>query len=382
MLGVQRPPTPDKISGGSRQPYGNAQFTYFFPLLLLMAFPPRSSHQNYLAPYRQLHLRTLLIAPFILLSVSAVGLVGYFSYRSGQQAVEKLAYQLMDVTAMQVNDHLNEFLGEAQRLLNATQINLEKQVIDVADFVELEDYFVAQIQLYEQFTGLGFANAEGEVIGAGVDKHGFLVPTRSFLAGEATNEHPREYYLYSLDDQGNRTELIHTVSNYDPRELDWYQLALTQGQAWTPVYSMVVAPAAISLRVSPVSVDGQFQGILYINISLDDISDFLSQLQIAQQGQVFIIEPSGNLVAASTGEAIYQLEQTTQERSLIRLNALNSEHELTRATVQAVLNQRNVLGGSRNFNFEFIDATSLVDAGLFHSHEGPNMLRFQAISSR
>jgi hypothetical protein len=40
-------------------------------------------------------LRTVLIIPFVLQTVAAVGLVGYLSYKNGQQAVENLAKQVM-----------------------------------------------------------------------------------------------------------------------------------------------------------------------------------------------------------------------------------------------------------------------------------------------
>ena len=44
---------------------------------------------------RQIPLRLLLIVPFVLQIVGAVGLVGYLSYRSGQKAVEDRAKPLM-----------------------------------------------------------------------------------------------------------------------------------------------------------------------------------------------------------------------------------------------------------------------------------------------
>ena len=41
--------------------------------------------------FRQIPLRLVLVLPFVLQIVGAVGLVGYLSYRSGQQAVKKPA---------------------------------------------------------------------------------------------------------------------------------------------------------------------------------------------------------------------------------------------------------------------------------------------------
>lgn len=53
----------------------------------------------------------MLIVPFVLQIVGAVALVGYLSYRNGQQAVQDLAANLITEKANVVNQHLDGYLA-------------------------------------------------------------------------------------------------------------------------------------------------------------------------------------------------------------------------------------------------------------------------------
>ncbi len=71
--------------------------------------------------FAKVPLRTLLIVPFVLQTVGVVTLVGYLSYRSGQEAVEKLSNQLLRAENERIDQHLNSYLGKAQEI-NRTNI--------------------------------------------------------------------------------------------------------------------------------------------------------------------------------------------------------------------------------------------------------------------
>jgi len=67
-------------------------------------------------------LRTTLVVPFVLQIMAAVGLVGYLSFRSGQQAVNDLANQLIDSASQRVNEHLDSYLALPHQI---NQLNAE-----------------------------------------------------------------------------------------------------------------------------------------------------------------------------------------------------------------------------------------------------------------
>ncbi|MGH1397501.1 MAG: hypothetical protein ACRAVC_26200, partial [Trichormus sp.] len=54
----------------------------------------------------KISLRWILLIPFVLQTLGAVGLVGYLSYRSREQAVENLANQLVGEVSHCIQDRL------------------------------------------------------------------------------------------------------------------------------------------------------------------------------------------------------------------------------------------------------------------------------------
>lgn len=68
-------------------------------------------------------LRTVLVIPFVLQIFAAVGLVGYLSFRNGQQAVNGLASQLRRETSTRIQDQIVHYL-EVPVLVN--QVNIDR----------------------------------------------------------------------------------------------------------------------------------------------------------------------------------------------------------------------------------------------------------------
>ncbi|EKQ67039.1 PAS domain S-box [Leptolyngbyaceae cyanobacterium JSC-12] len=77
-------------------------------------------------------LHWVLVIPFVLQTVGAVGIVGWLSYRSGQKVVEQIAYQLLETVSEQVSDRLDTLLQAQQQEIatnpqTAAQGNLSPQ---------------------------------------------------------------------------------------------------------------------------------------------------------------------------------------------------------------------------------------------------------------
>lgn len=90
----------------------------------LSAAIPSPEAQTSLHPrgFQGLPLRLILVLPFVLQVFGAVGLVGYLSFKNGQQAVNELADGLMDKSSELVSTHLDNYLKTPQKI---NQINLD-----------------------------------------------------------------------------------------------------------------------------------------------------------------------------------------------------------------------------------------------------------------
>ncbi|MEQ8385714.1 MAG: PAS domain S-box protein [Coleofasciculus sp. A1-SPW-01] len=308
---------------------------------------------------RPFSLKTVFIVPFVLQIVTAVGLVGYLSYRSGQKSVEDMANQLLEETSQRVSDRVNSYLQQSYQFVTLNRLAVEQGDLDPTDIDQVYWRLWRQIQVSDFFiTALTYTSPVGTYIGVGQDKFGLAFPEGSYIKGELKGTAPGTRIHSLLDESGKVIQILATLPNWDPRERPWYQETIQNNTLiWTDIYPFVGIPVAAINLSTPVYKHGQFQGIFDSVFILSYISSFLGELGVSTSGQVFIIERSGDLVATSTEERAFV--KNIQGKQLIRLKATKSRDQLTRTTMQALLNQDDNLASIQNANFTFIGDNSI-----------------------
>ncbi|MFB2938480.1 ATP-binding protein [Aerosakkonemataceae cyanobacterium BLCC-F154] len=286
-------------------------------------------------------LRWLLVIPFVLQTVGATALVGYLSYRSGQQAVENLANQLLRQTSERVSDRLNSYLQPSQKVVAANNLAIQQKIVNLNNFAQIRQQLWQQIVLDSSLPGSLFWSDQGNALGyeriASKERQqsaqkvaGKLLPIGTIYFTEM-NANQRRFYL--VDSQGKTQNLVLTIK-YNFRTVGWYRQAKTVGkQHWTPIYVGEVVPTLQVMAVAPIyDRAGNFQGMFTSIYFLSEISTFLNQLNFSPTGQVFIIERSGNLIATSNlSDAIgTRLVNGKPER----LPAIHSQDKLTQKVAQ------------------------------------------------
>jgi diguanylate cyclase (GGDEF)-like protein/PAS domain S-box-containing protein len=308
----------------------------------------------------QVSLRSLLIIPFVLQVVGITSLVGYLSYRSGQKAVEVMAQQLMEQTAKRVDQRLAYYLGTAQRDLARTKLAIERGQIDAGNLQAIQDYFFQVLQLDNSYIALGYGSATGKSVVVGWDKDIASTAESGYIAAKTENPQTGNNVAYLLDSLGQPTKQIQEVTDYDPRQLIWYTTAIRENKAaWTPIYPLVLKPVPGMLAVTPIYQNEKIQGVLFATVPMARVSRFLAELEFAPHGQVFIIEPNGDLVATSTQEEIYTVKEGSNPPDLLRVNATQSQNALTQATTQNLIDRMQPPGDAVDNlvqqQFEFTD---------------------------
>ncbi|MFB2881169.1 ATP-binding protein [Floridanema aerugineum] len=294
-------------------------------------------------------LRWLLVIPFVLQTVGATALVGYLSYRSGQEAVENLANQLLRQTSERVSDRLNSYLQRSQKVVAANLLATQQKIVNLNNFAQLRQQLWQQIVLDSSLPGSLFWSDRGnglgyERIGSQERQHfaqkvtGKLFPIGTIYL---TEMNPNQRRFYEVDSQGKPQNLVLTIK-HNFRTLGWYRQAKTVGkQHWTPIYVGQVVPTLQVMAVAPIyDRAGNFQGMFTSIYFLSEISTFLNQLNFSPTGQVFIIERSGNLIATSNlsdaiGTRLVNGKPDTPNGTLReRLPAVNSQDEITQKIAQ------------------------------------------------
>lgn len=92
---------------------------------------------------KRIPLRTTLIVPFVLQILAAVGLVGYLSFRNGQQAVNQLAGQLRSEMSARVEGELKSYLDSPHGFNRDMDFALNRGSVKMPEAVSLIVYSAA-----------------------------------------------------------------------------------------------------------------------------------------------------------------------------------------------------------------------------------------------
>lgn len=272
---------------------------------------------------KKVPLRLILVVPFVLQIVGAVGLTGFLAWRNSEQAVNDLSLQLRNQVSTQVKMYLSNYLEKPELInqFNAKAVQLGQ--IQLEDTASLERHLWNQIQLFPLISYIQFGTETGEFVGAErQDKQRVDIT----ISGKATG---RNFSTYTTDKNGTRTQLIRSKPDYDPRQRPWYIAAAKEGKsAWSPIYVYFSSQKlAISKGLPLYSATGKLIGVTAVDLSLAQIDAFLQELKVGKSGRVFLLERSGNLIADSTPDSPYAIQSGKVER----INAKNSSNYLLRS---------------------------------------------------
>jgi PAS domain S-box-containing protein len=269
----------------------------------------------------------LVLVTLVIQVIAAVGLVGYFSMRNGQKTIDILTTQYTQEVTQRIELYLNNYLNLPYSINQMNADFLSFNSLKLKGNRNLEQFFWQQSQRFESLGYIGFGNEQGEYVGANpfYDNRWPQI----VISNAETNYN---LFVYATDRQGNRTQLVDQVPNYDPRTRPWYRVAVETGKpSWSEIHASVTKEGlAINASYPLYNSQRKLLGVLTINRSLFQINQFLNQLEIGQEGQAFIIEKTGELVATNEPQA--QLIENTHQAK--RLLAVESKNRVIRATIQ------------------------------------------------
>jgi diguanylate cyclase (GGDEF)-like protein len=301
---------------------------------LVMVRPTRKLPFQFLMKQpRRLSLRGLLIVPFILQLTTTVGLVGYWSFRNGQQAVNELVVNLQNQASQRIDQHLDYYISSARRLndINATAIS--SGLINPKDQDSLGRFFWKQAKLY-QVGYILFGAKTGEYVDVGrpLTYPLELITERMNIRRYGNNR----LYIYEPDAQGNRHRLVESGDPYPFQKEAWYIKAIqTEKPQWTSVYtwqSLAANPLAIAITSPVYDKNKKLIGAIAIEQRLAQISDFLRQLKVSASATIFILERDGQMIASSGVIPPFKIVNNTPTR----LKAVDSPDALIQSAARSL----------------------------------------------
>ena len=325
-------------------------------------------------------LRPVLVVPFLLQILVAVGLVGYFSFRNGQRAVDQLVLQLVTKASQQVDGHLDTYLALPIQLTEINADAIANQELNLDNLEASGRYFWRQARSFRNISYVGYALPDGREAGAGRWVEGI-----DLLLYE--NQGNAQASDYVADAEGNRAELLQTY-NFNPLNETWYQETVTAGRLiWGSVeaaeidevevteegealrqpdtaiaggldYYFAISAAAPVYQEDPTSQQQRLLGVTSVEVLLPSVSEFLKDLQVSPSAQIFVIERDGMLIGSSSQHPIlYQDQNEVKQYSaldtpdpLIQSVGQTLQHHFnTFQNVQSYQNLDLIVEGQRHF---------------------------------
>jgi len=288
-----------------------------------------------------LPLRVVLVVPFVLLMGCTAFLIGALALHNGQRAVSDVTQQLRTELGTRVEQHLKHYLAVPVQVNETLHRYLQLAFINHNDVDILAQMLWQQVHSYPSLSYIQIGTAQGEFIG-------YERRPNDVFHIERANPHENHYALetYQSDSIGQASgDLIQFLPTYDPRQQPWYQHAATGTASWllqlgksewTEIYYFLGETPWLSMTYTMPLYDAtqQLQGVIASALSLQDINQFLQSLQVGQQGQIFIMDTAGFLIASSTPTQLFEYDHTNHMR---RIAATASDNQMIQVTAQQLI---------------------------------------------
>jgi signal transduction histidine kinase/DNA-binding response OmpR family regulator len=292
---------------------------------------------------KSVSLRLILVVPFVLQVVGAVGLVSYLSFKNGQQAVNDLANQLIDKANRLVDSQLDAYLSTPKQI-NQSHIDLIRLgILDIRNLKTTGHFFWEQVQNFD-IAYIGATLNTGEFIGAGR----WLLDDESAIAIEEVSSEAKikgVSYIWATDRAGNRLKIA-KIEDYQPLIDPCYQESISnQKSIWCSVYvwDRVEGKLAVSSTSPIYDSQNRLIGGMGIDFLLSDLSNFLRSIKVTPSGKIFLIERDGLLIGAASSNKTFAVVNSYGNR----INALDSEDRIIQATAKYLQQQ---FGSFKNIN--------------------------------
>ena len=275
---------------------------------------------------------TVLVVPFVLQIVGTVGVVQYFSFKNSQEAIRDVVSQLRSEISDRIEQHLSNYLKKPHLINRNNLLSYEISLLDLDNQDELARQFWEQRQVFD-VNAVYFGNNQGGYVGA--EPLNKIAITKDFTVGE--------FLSYDSDGEGSRIGIPKLVKkDYDSRIRPWYKASVSKKVSkWSDIYTYSDGTEVAIATTTPVYKDSELQGVLSVDLSLNQINSFLRTIKVGKTGKTFIVERDGFLVASSAREKTY----FKQGNEFKRLGASQSKTPLINKSMQFL---RNKFGSLKN----------------------------------
>ena len=290
---------------------------------------------------RKTSLFNVLILLFVLQVGVVAGLIGFLSFKNGQNTVNDLANQLMEEIGRRIQENLSAYMHNNEEITHMNVSLVQSGLLNIGDAKALKRHFWDQLHNYPMASTVALASANRDFIALERDDRSYIL--REF------DKQTKLFSSFRLDDDGQKTVQTALLENYDPLNdppNDPFYPKARKGAYWSLLITLpkgIDNPELMVVHFMPIfDSASQMIGVAASSMYLSQFGHFLTTLRIGKNGQAFVIDKQLNLIATSTGELpFWKKGDADYPRTMIvekrRIKAVESKNAVTVSGMRAAL---------------------------------------------
>jgi|GEM_PF-4369989 len=246
---------------------------------------------------------------YVLIAVSLASILavsaGIFVF-FGEKSIHRLGWQLQEQILQQVERQLHEYTHTAKRINTSNQLLFDQGLIAIDDRQAWAKQFNLQSQQFNFISYITVAKADGSWFGLRNTEQ----PLYQHMNGSGN------LYNHALLPGRAMGEAYLQAQGGSAKDKMWFKSSLLAGRpVWTPIYHWDYDnQLAMSLGQPVYSSTGNLEALFAVDLSLSAISGFLRQFRLGQTGAVFIMDAEQKMVASSSFQAPFKVQQGKLQR--------------------------------------------------------------------
>lgn len=277
-----------------------------------------------------LSLRQMLTVPYVVLVLLLAAAIGGLSYSAGRVAVDTLSNQLLSEMVHRIAQAVERHVFGAGAVLETAFPGGVPAPADIKDdFDKLRTRFWLATSVHRDPNNYAYyGDRNGQFFG--LWRHS---DTEAELRLRSSGNGPRTVYRFTGID-GELREPVRETRVFEPRERPWFKSGQSAAlHTWTSVYIDFKTEQLVATRARRVNnAQGEFQGVVATDLSLQHVNDFLHSLKLTANGIAYVVETDGNLIGASRGPHL----QRVVAGGNVRLNVEASDDPLVVASYREI----------------------------------------------
>ena len=290
---------------------------------------------------------TLVVAVISMVSTTAA-IVYIPWFLTSRKNVDNIIQQVNEAIAGSTSRGVVRIFSNVEATLKLTKKMFQEQLIDPQNSQAREDFFLALLSTQPNFTWIEFGFVNGDYFGVQRKKDDKGEKTLSLnLINRKWNSQQQQNTKTTISYQVLGEKLLpqgktEEIERYNASQRGWYKAAVKDPDkiAWTDMYVFRTSKTPGISSSIPVNQKGEKLGVVSIAFELQQISDYLRQLQDKQREKAIFLIDESNQILASTTFSYDSLRNNNQNKTdtskLTQLGAVDNPYlKLVNQTLQA-----------------------------------------------